>query len=578
VTLFSAAFERRARVEGPYRLSDDGTVSIFSSGSNSSAGIFVDEVTAMTYTAVYSCVKVIAESIASLPLVLFQRSEDGESRKRATFHPLYSILHDQPNDEMSGMVWEETMLAHLLLWGNHYSLIERDGMNRISAILPLDPRFVDPERAVLASGKRGEILYRVRAHDQFRDAIYRAPEILHVPGLSFNGLKGMSVIAANRETVAAGMAAGMYGATFFGNSSIPSGILSIPGANAAAINKFRESWERQHQGANRANKTAVLPGDVKFTQISISPEDAQFIEVRKFQVEDVARMFRVPLVLLQSTEKSTTWGSGIEQLMIGFVTHTLRPWMVRIEQEISRKCLTEKERPTLYAEHLDAALLRGDLASRYAAYAVGRQWGWLSPNDVRRKENEDPIPGSEGDSYQMPANIAGSPSNSEPNAAPADPAPAKTDPATVAKKALGPILLDNMNLLVDREAKAIRNALEKRYRHDPESFLEWIDEFYGYFGSIVTERLAPAASAAGALFGDDRSGLLRSAAERFTATSKAELLLQIRRSADEKYDVATAIRALLDRWLENKARVAVEIELDHFAAQSAEELSHGIAA
>ena len=538
MTLLSSVFERRAKVEGPYRLSDDGAVTLFASSSNSHAGVVVTEETAITYTAVWACVKVIAESIASVPLILYRRLDEGDRRERASDEALYGLLHDFPNDEMTSMVWRETMLAHLLLWGNHYSYIERSGGGEIIRLTPIPPQYVTPERtnAPTSNGRR-EVIYRVTPGETESPTILRSSEVLHIPGLSFNGLKGLSVIAANREAIGLGMAADQFGGAFFGNSARPSGMLvSEAPLKKEARDRIKEQWNEAHQGTRNAQKTAVLDAALKWQPISINPNDAQFLETRKYQVEDVARVFRVPLVLVQSMEKTTSWGSGVEQLMIGFVTHTLRPWMVRIEQEIHRKCLNEEQRRSLYVEHLDAGLLRGDLKSRYDAYAVGRQWGWLSPNDVRRKENEDPIPGEQGDSYDMPANIAGTKPAGNDMDDPTD------DDSRAALRSVFERLLGDE---IERETNAVLAALTSRRTGE---FLEWLDEYYAQKPEFLRSALA----------GTLPENRLLAWSEVYVAESRRLIDNAVRLAATTKIASREAIGFVLGGWKESRAQQAAD--------------------
>lgn len=554
-------FERRAhsRTEGPFSLQSDGAVSIFSRGPNNGSGIFVDERVAMTYTAVYACVKIIAESIASLPLVTYRRKgEDG--RSKATDLPIYDLLHSAPNPDMTSMSWREAMLAHILLWGNHYSKITWRN-TQVESLTPLPPWWVRVERVKNADGSLGPVVYHVTPPNGKAEVV-RASEMLHIPGLSFNGTVGLSVIEANAEAIGAGMAAMRTAGTWFGNGSHPSGILKTKSVLKADAKKaLKEAWEGAHQGVQNGQRTAVLDGDMDWQSVQINPKDAMLIEARSMSVGDAARIFRVPLVLLNAGEAGTSvWGSGVEQIMIGFVTHTLRPHFVRIEQEIQRKLLWPEWAKQIYVEHMDGALLRGDLKSRYEAYAVGRQWGWLSPNDVRRKENEEPIPGPEGDSYVMPANITGKVEKG-PTDTTKDPEKGAEDDS--ADRALSVVLTRDLETVVAAEIKRLRRAVDETYRKDPAEFLAWVEGYYRTFGAFVSESLRSAQALVPV------ESWSKEAGERYAAGSLSALSEALRKSTRQAYDGRAAILATLDLWQEGKAAMIVASERKQIAALAA---------
>lgn len=572
MTLLSSLFESRARVEGPYRLDSDGAVTLFSGQPNSTAGIHVNEEIAITYTNVYACVKIIAESIASLPLILYRKNGE-DRRERAVEDPVYRLLHDAPNDDMTSIAWREAMLAHLLLWGNHYSVIEWRGGD-VKSITPVHPRWVTPKRAKTG----GALVYEINPDDGQQAKTYRADEILHIPGLSFNGVKGLSVIEANREAIATGMAAQQHSGTWFGNGSHPSGILTTEAVLKPEVRKkVKEQWEEAHQGGRNANKTAVLDGKMSWQSVQLNPKDAQLIEARAFSVGEIARIFRVPLVLLNAGETGTSvWGSGVEQLMIAFVTHTLRPWFVRIEQEIGRKMLWMERRQGYYVEHLDAALLRGDLASRYAAYAVGRQWGWLSPNDVRRAENMDPIPGEQGDEYISPANITGKGGQEPGND---DSEPEEEPDEDRAARILAPLLARDMEQVVETELKAFRQALERRYGAGIAEFQGWIDDFYRTYPAHVAKSLAASSRAVSeALPGFDSAAWTVAVGEKYAQVSASVVAEAVRKSIRQSYDSKAALTALLEVWQSQKAALMVAEARNLFAAEAAGGKDHERAA
>jgi HK97 family phage portal protein len=365
-------------------------------GGRSAAGVSVSAESALRNMTVAACVRILAETVSSLPLLVYRRRERG--KERAPDHPLYRILHDQPNSEMSSFEFRETLMGHLALWGNAYAEIERDGGGRVAALWPLRPDRMKVTR------ENGALVYRYRLSAGEEVALPQR-NVFHVRGLSGDGIVGYSPIRLAREAIGLALATEEFGARFFGSGARPGAVLQHPGKlNEEAQKRLRQSLEDAHGGLSRAHRLMILEEGMTWQQIGIPPEDAQFLQTRSFQVEEIARFYRVPLVLLQHTEKSTSWGTGIEQFMIAFIVHTIRPWLVRWEQAIQRNLFLYGERDTYFAEFLVDGLLRGDVESRYRAYATARQWGWLSANDIRELENMNPIPG--GDIYLSPMNMA----------------------------------------------------------------------------------------------------------------------------------------------------------------------------
>lgn len=358
----------------------------------STSGVVVTADTAMNLAVVFACVKVLAETIGSLPLMVYERRADGKQRK--VNHPLYRLLHDSPNPEMTSMQWRETAMAHLLLHGNHFSEIVFDPQNptRVKELWPLPPGKVSITRAA------GELLYKIEGYPK----LLPKEKILHIRGLSLDGITGLSPIAYARETIGIGLAGQEYASRFFSNDATPGGVVSHPGQlGDAAYKHIEESIEKKTQSLSKKHKFLILEEGMKWERISMSPEDAQLLESRKFSVEEIARIFRLPLHKIQSMDKATF--SNIEQQAIEFATDSVRPWLVRFEQEIAMKLVSEAERETIFAEFLVDGLLRGDIKSRYEAYNIGRNGGWLSANDIRRLENMNDI--NSGDVYLVPLNM-----------------------------------------------------------------------------------------------------------------------------------------------------------------------------
>lgn len=366
--------------------------------AKTASGIAVTPESAMSLSAVSACVRLIAESIASLPLHVYRRV-DNRRREKVTDLWQYRLLHDEPNELMTSFTMRETMASHLLLWGRAIAAAPRNRAGEVMEIMPVHPSHVRVRRS-----ERIGLVYDFQFADGKTMSLGQA-DVLHIPGLSFDGITSLSPIGYAAQSIGLGLAAEQFGAAFFGNGSTPSGYLSIPEKlSQEQVATLRNSWYATYGGVSNANKTAVLFGGAKFDRISLPPGEAQFIETRKFQISEIARWYRVPPHMIGDLEKATF--SNIEHQALEFVTHTLRPWLVRFEQEINRKLfptLTSGQVSDLYAEFSVDGLLRGDIKSRSDYYIRGRQWGWLSVNDIRAFENMEPI--DSGDDYLVPMNM-----------------------------------------------------------------------------------------------------------------------------------------------------------------------------
>ena len=382
MSIFSGLFRSRDKPKNRTA----GSAYTFYTG-RTTAGKAVTQRSAMQMTAVYSCVRILSEAIASLPLHLYKYTESG-GKEKATDSPLYFLLHDEPNPltidflligasseltmyfllhdepnpEMTSFVFRETLMTHLLLWGNAYAQIIRNGKGEVTAFYPLMP-----DRMTVDRDENGRLYYEyiVSSDDApiNKKSIVRLQpfDVLHIPGLGFDGLVGYSPAA-------------------------PSGVLEHPGT-IKDPSRVRESWTQSFGGSANAHKVAVLEEGMKYTPISISPEQAQFLETRKFQINEIARIFRVPPHMVGDLEKSSF--SNIEQQSLEFVKYTLEPWIIRWEQSISRSLLSIEEKRKYFVKFNVDGLLRGDYQSRMDGYATARQNGWMSANDIRELENLD---------------------------------------------------------------------------------------------------------------------------------------------------------------------------------------------
>lgn len=387
--------------DAPQNRTSGSAYSFFMGGSTS--GKRVNERSSMQMTAVYSCVRILSEAVAGLPLHLYEYTNGG-SKEKAVKHPLYFLLHDEPNTEMTSFVFRETLMTHLLLWGNAYAQIIRNGKGEVMALYPLMPDRMEVDR-----DEKGRLYYEYTTSSDDapinkKSTVKLQPlDVLHIPGLGFDGLVGYSPIAMAKNAIGMAIACEEYGAKFFANGAQPSGVLEHPGT-LKDPSRVRESWQQTFGGSQNANKVAVLEEGMKYTPISISPEQAQFLETRKFQINEIARIFRVPPHMVGDLEKSSF--SNIEQQSLEFVKYTLDPWVSRWEQSMVRSLLTEEEKKRYFIKFNVDGLLRGDYQSRMTGYATARQNGWMSANDIRELENLDRIPAElGGDLYLINGNM-----------------------------------------------------------------------------------------------------------------------------------------------------------------------------
>ena len=391
--IFSKLFRSRDKPENRTA----GSAYTFLMGGSTS-GKSVNERSAMQMTAVYACVRILSEAIAGLPLHMYRYRDDG-GKEKATEHNLYHLLHDEPNPEMTSFVFRETLMTHLLLWGNAYAQVIRNGKGEVLALYPLMPSRMSVDRA-----KDGRIVY-IYSRDQSEanagkdsQVVLTSDDVLHIPGLGFDGLVGYSPIAMAKNAIGMSIACEEYGARFFANGASPSGVLEHPGT-LKDPKRVRDSWNAAYGGTSNAHKVAVLEEGMKYVPISISPNEAQFLETRKFQIDEIARIFRVPPHMVGDLDKSSF--SNIENMSREFVTYTLSPWMVRWEQSLFRTLLSDDEKKGFFFRFNADGLLRGDYASRMQGYSVGIQNGFMSPNDVRQLEDLDLIPDELGGNKYM---------------------------------------------------------------------------------------------------------------------------------------------------------------------------------
>ena len=387
MSIFKGLFKSRDKPQNSY---DSPSYTYFF--GRSTAGKSVNDRTAMQQIAVYACVRVLSEAIAQLPLHVYEYTDKG--KERVPKHPLYFLLHDQPNPEMTSFVFRETLMAHLLIYGNAYAQIIRNGRGDVIGLYPLMPDKIKADR-----DERNHLIYKYSRYDEqnpnFREQgeiILPAEQVLHIPGLGFDGLVGYSPIAMAKNAIGLAVACDEYGASFFANGASPSAVLEHPGV-IKNPERVREAWQRAYSGSN-AHRTCVLEEGMKYTPISIPNNEAQFLETRKFQIEEIARLYRVPLHMIGDLDHATF--SNIEQMSLEFVMYTLSPWLSRWEQAMMKALLSDSEKGKYFIKFNVEGLLRGDYASRMSGYATARQNGWMSANDIRELEDMNLIPEEDG--------------------------------------------------------------------------------------------------------------------------------------------------------------------------------------
>ena len=383
--------ERRSLENPQHPLTAANLVELLN-GPPLASGVAVNEQTALRHVAVYRCVELIAGTCAALPLKAYRKPE----RKALDTWP---VLAD-PHPELTKFETWEIAYACLLLWGNAYFRKLRDGAGRVRYLWPIHPARVEPDLIDPTPRNPGGKVFAVTDQSGYRKP-YTNYEILHIPGLGYDGLKGLSRIRLAAQAIGVGLAAEEYAARFFGSGSLFSGILSTDQQlDQAKAEQLKERWKAKVGGLSKAHDIAVLDGGAKFQPVSIPPEDAQLLESRNWSVTDIARLFGLPPHAIGDVEKSTSWGTGIEQQKIGMVQFTLQPsYLTRVEQRLTKHVIAPSD-PQVYAEHIVEGLLRGDSAARAAFYSQMRAMRAMTANEVRERENLEPYTG--GDTFDNP--------------------------------------------------------------------------------------------------------------------------------------------------------------------------------
>lgn len=525
------------------------------------SSINVTEDTALTYSAVYRAVAILATTGGSLPIKLCRRSERNGREVRETVydHPVAYALTREPNYEQTPMTWVEYLIASMALRGNGYDeiTISSSGTGKIE-LWPIQPASVSVVRKKPnPEAKTRPLSYEVTVETSTTSLTPQ--QVLHVP-LYGDGIVGKSPISLARQGIGLGLAAEGYGATWFGHGSRPSGVFTHPGKiGDKARKQFREALTEDHGGVANANKILVLEDGMTWTQIGIAPEDAQFLQTRQFQVTDIARWFGIPPHMLGEMGRAT-W-NNVEQLAIEFVTYTLRPYLIRIEQEINRKLL--RDEPDLYVKFNVDALLRGDSAARFARYEIAHRIGMYNINDMLEMEDRNPIDDELGELRFVQANMqtlenasqakpAAQPAATKPAADTPDPAD-NADETPVSERVLLVMLRDVFGRTVYRETIALRRIFAK----EPDKIADGIAKFYRDHEASLARDIGPAAECAAQLLGvavavpdeakrivsESRTILLGLLAGNHSASAMEELL-----TAWDQYRANNLASDLIERW------------------------------
>lgn len=453
-------------------------------GIKTKSGSSISEMNAMQLAIVWCCIKIISEDSASLPLHLYKRRKSG-GKDKATADDRYYLLHDRPNPEMTAMSFREAYAAHLLSWGNGYAEKQtRGSLGKIEALWP-----ITPNRVTVKRNDKKQIVYSVTMPGGVAPIQMLKRQILHTPGLSFNGLVGYSPIAAAREAMGLGKTLEEFGSTYFENGIRPSFVVSVKGTMKDPKAR-REALEEVYSGLSKAHRIMLLEEAEKVEKLGIPNDEAQFLESRKFQNIDIgSRIYRLSPQQYGEYDKASTYASA-EQFAIDYVTKTLRCWLVRLEQSYNMNLLDPSEYGDYYFEHNIEGLLRGDIKSRYEAYQIGRNNGWLNPDEIRELENLNPMEGNQGKIYLVPLNMI--------PATQLDQNIKKDDQNSIdnhstyrarLESAYQRIFIDAAERILRKETKRLRWGFEK---HNNGNFAAFADEFYKELPDFIKRQVLPA--------------------------------------------------------------------------------------
>ena len=542
-----------------------------SGGIDTYTGKKIDEHEALHSTAFFAAIKFIAETIASLPLHLYRRMSP-KGKERASAHPLYNMLHLRPNPEMTSMNYREAMIGQCVTWGDCFSEKDIDGSGNVKALWPLQSSKMTVRRI------NDVLLYEYRLPEG-KLAILPRERVLHVPAFGGNGLAGYNIVDKGREAIGISLALEEFAARFFSNNAKPPAVLEHPGVMGEdGVSNFRKSWHEAQGGLSNSNRIAILEEGMKLHEYGVSPEQAQAIQSRKFSVTEIARLTNLPPHILKDLDRASF--NNIEQMSLELVVYSLRPWMVRFEQNYTTQLLSEKEQKKYFVEHLIDGLLRGDTVQRWTAYTQGFNIGALSPNDILEMENKNPYEGGDQHFVQLnmvPVDEAG------------DYAQEKIRPAVTEEKSIRSavrarsgkermrlrnayyrLFADAGQRVVNKETKAVKQAIKKHIgERDNVTFERWLESFYKDMPQYVKTIFAPiirtyaeaiqaaAANEVGAEVGitPDMEQFIEeyldSYSERHIQSSLEQLKSLIESTKLE--ELGTALEGRTDEWASNRA-------------------------
>lgn len=568
-----SSLELRASVVNPLHPRDPGLAALFPV-DDSDTGVEVTPATAMTHSAVWAAVNLLARTVASLPLVV-NRKLAPKGRERDPNHPLYDILHSNANQDQTSFEWREMTQGHLCLRGNGYSEIMYDDGGRVRELVPNHPDKIHPERA-----PDGKLWYIPES-----GAAIPAARMLHLRGLASNGIMGLSVIHAARRSIGVAIAAEKFGGKFFANSARPSGVLKMPGSlDEASQKRLKASWDAAHSGVENASKTAVLEQGLEYQQIGLSPDDAQFLGTIAASVPQVARWFGVPPHMIADLDRATF--SNIESQGIDFVVHSIRPWLTRWEQRLETQLLTAAERKVFEIRFIVEGLLRGDSTARSAFYSSQFGIGAINRNEIRELEGLNPIPEDEdGDTFFVPLNMIPADQAKNFYGGSSSLAPAarsirsrrEVRARTEIAHGFVPMFEELSQRIVRAEVRELKKGVETYLTAgSPELFFEWIDRRYAFDGefrkwiatlsqpamislaTVIGQRASAEIGASGmteAQIAEFSAGLAASFANRHTGSSRGQIRkLATTMTGDE---LAPALELKIEEWpAERPARMA----------------------
>lgn len=520
----------------------------------STAGEAVSPTTAMALSAYYASIRNISEDVGKLPLKMYERLE-GRGKRPAPEHPIYGLIHDTPNDDSGSITFRETLTSWALGWGNGYAEIVRDPSHRPIGLWPIHPSRVNPRYDKEISGqmsqKASHVVYFVKMADG-NEVPFRQDSIFHLRGLG-DGLTGFSVASIGCDSIGRALATQRFSGKFYANGTSAGGVFTFPGTlKDSAMKRLRETWP---SGLPSAHKPLFLEGGMDWKPISIPPEEAQMLETMEFTVSDVARWFRMPPHKIQDLARATF--DNIEHQSLEYVGDTLHPWLVRWEQEITRKLLLPAERGRYFAEHVVLGLLRGDQDARAKFFSAMFQIGAFSQNDIREAENMNPIPG--GDVYYVPLNL-GPTNEAGPTPRPEPAKPTKTaNRREQYKKATARMFADAAARILRKETNAVLRASKK---FDGSAMLEWSQKFYSEHEATVRDTMMPAAEALADLVASDTSvGVLEDTTcdivKTIVAMYASEHVTESMRHVEESVSAGT-LTTVADSWCTVRPAVIAE--------------------